>query len=319
MTRRPTRIAVRPLVRDVSATEGLEPALILDDGLPLLTRALSTGGVTVITGAGISTESGIPDYRGPTGRARNATPMHYDEFAASRAAQQRYWARAYTGWARMGEAHPNRAHLALAALQRAGLVDGIITQNVDRLHVAAGSRDVVELHGSLDRVVCLNCRDVSDRAALQERLRLANPTFDTAVDLGDDSGEVRPDGDAALLDGLVARFTPVGCLRCGRGPLKPDVVFFGESVPAAVVEECNARVLRSTSVLVLGSSLAVMSAYRFVRLAYREQVPVVIVNQGPTRGDAQARIRIDARLGDALQAVCERLAVPVEPAPAQPR
>lgn len=312
MTRMPTRMAIRPLVRDVLAIDGLEPPLSLEEGLPYLEAAVRRGGITVITGAGISTESGIPDYRGPTGRARNATPMHYDEFVGSPAAQRRYWARAYTGWARMGEAHTNPAHRALTALQRAGLVDGIITQNVDRLHVAAGSTDVVELHGSLDRVVCLNCRTMSDRTALQERLRLANPHFDTAVDLGDDAGEVRPDGDVALRDSVVGGFTTVECLACGQGPLKPDVVFFGENVPAALVEQCNEWVRRSSAVLVLGSSLAVMSAYRFVRLAHREQVPVLIVNQGPTRGDAEAQVRVDARLGEALQALCRRLSVTLD-------
>lgn len=312
-------MAIRPLVRDVLAADGLEPALALQEGLSHLETALRRGRVTVITGAGISTESGIPDYRGPTGRARNATPMHYEEFVGSVAAQQRYWARAYTGWARMGQARANIAHRALAALQREGLVDGIITQNVDRLHLAAGSEQVVELHGSLDRVVCLSCRTLVDRESMQERLRYANPHFDTATDLGDDAGEVRPDGDVSLGAGLTARFTPVGCLACGEGPLKPDVVFYGESVPAAVVGQCNERVIRSSALLVLGSSLAVMSSYRFVRLAHREQIPVLIVNQGPTRGDAQAQVRVDARLGEALQAVCQRLSVPVPPGHPQSR
>ena len=311
MSARHTRMAIRPLVRDVLATEGLEPALTLAQGLPELVSVLRDGRVTVITGAGMSTASGIPDYRGPSGRARNATPMHFDEFAASPLAQRRYWARAYAGWTRMGEAAPNRAHHAVAALERAGLVHGVITQNVDRLHAAAGSRELLELHGSLDRVICLDCRTLHRRVRVQELLARANPGFDPGQDIGDDAGEVRPDGDLSLRDRAVAEFSAVACPDCG-GRLKPDVVFFGENVAAALVEQCNAWVRASSTVLVLGSSLAVMSAYRFVRLAHREQIRVVIVNQGPTRGDREAAVRVDADLGEALTAACHALGVPTK-------
>lgn len=307
-----TGLALRPLVRDVLATEGLAPPLDAGPGLTHLVDLLRAGSVTVITGAGISTESGIPDYRGPTGRARNATPMHFDDFARSEAAQRRYWARAYTGWTRMGEALPNPAHHGLAALQRAGLVTGVITQNVDRLHVRAGSDPVIELHGTLDRVVCLACRTADERESVQHRLRQANPHFDPAlIDIGDDAGEVRPDGDAAILESRITGFRTVPCRACGHGPLKPDVVFFGENVPRGTVEQCTAWVEASRSVLVLGSSLAVMSAYRFVRHAHRLAIPVTIVNDGPTRGDAQADVRIAGRLGDLLPRACQELGLSV--------
>ncbi len=276
------------------------------DELAPLVDLLARGSVVTLTGAGISTDSGIPDYRGPTGLARRATPMTYQELLGSESAQRRYWARSFAGWPLIDRAEPNAAHRAVASLQREGLVSAVITQNVDRLHTRAGSSPVVELHGSLGRVVCLACGDVSDRYALQRRLAEANPHFDIAsVDIGDDAGKVRPDGDIELLQGMVERFVVVPCTACGGGPLKPDVVFFGESVPRDRVTRCYDLVDAACTLLVLGSSLSVMSGYRFVRYASKRSMDVVIVNQGPTRGDEQATLRLDGPLGPVLTAAVD--------------
>ena len=251
-----------------------------------------TGPVAVLTGAGLSTESGIPDYRGPTGAARPATPMTYQVFTGSLAAQQRYWARSHLGWRTIARARPNAGHEAVAAL--AGRWTGLITQNVDGLHTGAGSTDVVELHGNLDRVVCLRCGELSSREALDLRLREANPHWTARV------LELRPDGDVELDD--AAGFHVVACAVCA-GTLKPDVVFFGETVPADRVARCFDLVERAGGLLVLGSSLTVMSGYRFVLRAARRGLPVAIVNQGPTRGDDKADLRLDAPLGAVLSGV----------------
>lgn len=274
-----------------------------------LADALTPGGVVVLSGAGISTESGIPDYRGPTGVARGATPMTYQEFVGSVQAQRRYWARSFAGWPLMRGARPNSAHVAVAHLQARGLVDAVITQNVDGLHHAAGSRSIVELHGSLARVVCLSCGRLHDRLDVQHLLSVANPDVDAAVLKGahGDAADVRPDGDVALQEALVDGFRTVGCPACGDGPLKPDVVFFGESVPKDRVELCYHAVDAARTLLVLGSSLTVMSGYRFVRHADRSGKDVVIVNQGPTRGDGEASLRVDAPLGRLLPEVVDAL------------
>jgi NAD-dependent SIR2 family protein deacetylase len=269
-----------------------------------LVDTVRRGHVVVLSGAGLSTESGVPDYRGPTGIARNARPMTYQEFIGSARAQQRYWARSYAGWPVMNRVRPNDGHHAVADLQRRGLVEAVVTQNVDRLHHAAGSEPVVELHGTLHQVRCLNCGATSDRSSVQERLAVANPGFDVALfaDTDGDTARVRPDGDVALAESMVAGFRPVGCLGCGGGPLKPDVVFFGENVPKDRVAHCFALVDSARTLLVLGSSLTVMSGYRFVRYARKHAIDVVIVNQGPTRGDGDAGLRIDAPRGVTLAA-----------------
>ncbi len=257
---------------------------------------LRRGGVVVLSGAGISTESGIPDYRGPTGSLRARLPMTIHEFTGSPAARQRYWARSQIGWRRMSGAAPNDGHRAVAELQRAGALAGIITQNVDGLHQAAGARDVIELHGSLARVVCLECGSRTARATLDERLRASNPGFD-AVSLAPSSN---PDGDVELADEHVARFRLVGCECCGSDLLKPDVVFFGENVPRPRVDRCYELVAAGSALLVLGSSLTVMSGLRFVQRARRDGIPVAIVNRGVTRGDPLADLKLDALLGPTL-------------------
>jgi NAD-dependent SIR2 family protein deacetylase len=260
-----------------------------------LLELVDRGGVCVLSGAGLSTESGIPDYRGPSGALRARLPMTIAEFRGSPGARQRYWARAHIGWRRIAAARPNAGHLAVAALQRAGVLRGIITQNVDGLHQAAGAREVVELHGALDRVVCMECGARSTRAALDARLRDANP------DLGwDEVASSNPDGDVELAEEHVARFRLVGCECCGADLLKPDVVFFGESVPRPRVQRCFELVEGSACLLVLGSSLTVMSGLRFVNRAREAQVPVAIVNRGVTRGDPLADLKVDAALGEVL-------------------
>jgi NAD-dependent SIR2 family protein deacetylase len=247
--------------------------------------------LVVLTGAGVSTDSGIPDYRGAGAPVR--TPMTISEFRSGPAARQRYWARAFLGWSRMGKAEPNAAHRALAALDP----DLLITQNVDGLHEAAGSRRLVALHGRISEVVCLDCSEVTPRAGLQERLAALNPGF------GDSLGPLvdRPDFDVELDD--TAGFVVPACESCG-GILKPHVVFFGENVPPPRVERCYAAVdeLAATggALLVAGSSLAVMSGLRFVRRAARNGPPVVIVNRGATRGDELASYRLETGCSEFL-------------------
>ncbi|MFI2632765.1 NAD-dependent protein deacetylase [Streptomyces collinus] len=266
--------------------------------------ALSTGGVLVLSGAGISTESGIPDYRGEGGSLSRHTPMTYQDFTASAQARRRYWARSHLGWRTFGRARPNTGHLAVAAFGRHGLLSGVITQNVDGLHQAAGSADAVELHGTLDRVVCLSCGAFSPRRELARRLEEANPGFEPVA------AGINPDGDADLTDDQVGGFRVVPCTICG-GILKPDVVFFGESVPQERVEHCRELVRGAASLLVLGSSLTVMSGLRFVRQAAQAGKPVLIVNRDQTRGDQYALTRVSLPLGTALGAVAHRLGLPV--------
>jgi len=267
----------------------------------LLVDFLSQGNVTLLSGAGLSTESGIPDYRGPSGQARRTgQPMTYQAFTGSDSARQRYWARSHLGWRHVTGAAPNAGHRAVAALERAGLVSGVITQNVDGLHQAAGAAAVTELHGSLHQVVCLSCWSRSPREELDARLRAANPAWTTA---GLEPA-VNPDGDVALEE--TGGFTVVDCLACG-GLLKPDVVFFGENVPKPRVESCFSLVSSSSALVVLGSSLTVMSGLRYVRRASSLGIPVVIVNQGATRGDPLATATLDAPLGSTLNALVRGL------------
>jgi NAD-dependent SIR2 family protein deacetylase len=269
----------------------------------ILVEAFKTGDVAILSGAGLSTESGIPDYRGPSGQARRTgEPMTYQAFTGSAEARQRYWARSHLGWRHVTGAVPNAGHRAVAALERAGLVSGIITQNVDGLHQAAGASAVTELHGSLHQVVCLSCWERSSREVLDARLRAANPGWNAAVPGLEPA--VNPDGDVALEE--TGGFTVADCLSCG-GLLKPDVVFFGENVPRPRVAECFSLVSASSAVVVLGSSLTVMSGLRYVRRASSLGIPVLIVNQGTTRGDELASARLDAPLGAVLTALVREL------------
>jgi NAD-dependent SIR2 family protein deacetylase len=262
-----------------------------------LVELVAGGGVLVLTGAGVSTDSGIPAYRDRAGRLRHASPMTIDRFLGSDAERQRYWARSHVGWPRVAAARPNRTHAVVTSLQRAGLITGVVTQNVDGLHSAAGTAGVVDLHGRLDRVVCLGCQVRRPRLELALRLDAVNPGFRAAATAG---GAVRPDGDVVLPDDEVRRFQVVDCRACG-GVLKPDVVFFGEHVPASRFRRALGLLDRASALLVLGSSLAVGSGYRFVTAARRRSTPVAIVNQGTTRGDRFADVRIDAPLADVAE------------------
>ncbi|MFE9461765.1 NAD-dependent protein deacetylase [Streptomyces californicus] len=287
----------------LSWTSAEEPPPGTTDLEPVV-EALRGGGVLVLSGAGISTESGIPDYRGEGGSLSRHTPMTYQDFTADAGARRRYWARSHLGWRTFGRARPNAGHRAVAAFERRGLLSGVITQNVDGLHQAAGSEDAVDLHGRLDRVICLSCGDIGARRELARRLEEANEGFAPVA------AAMNPDGDADLTDEQVGDFTVVPCVVCG-GILKPDVVFFGEAVPPERVERCRALVREADSLLVLGSSLTVMSGLRFVRQAADAGTPVLIVNRDATRGDRHAVTRVALPLGPALTAAADRLGVPL--------
>nr|WP_097326084.1 NAD-dependent protein deacetylase [Actinoplanes atraurantiacus] len=254
---------------------------------------ISEGGVVVLSGAGLSTDSGIPDYRGPSGSARRSTPMTYQAFTRDPVARRRYWARSHLGWRTIGEARPNDGHRAVARLQEAGAVQGIITQNVDGLHQAGGARDVVELHGNLARIVCLDCGELTPREWMAARLDDANPEFRGVATA------VNADGDVELDDAELDGFTVVDCMACG-GMLKPDVVYFGETVPPERVSRSFGLVAGARTLLVLGSSLTVMSGRRFVLRAVKDGIRVAIVNRGVTRGEPYAGVVVDAPLGIVL-------------------
>lgn len=249
--------------------------------------------VLILSGAGVSTDSGIPDYRGPETIKKPRNPMRYQQFVTSASARQRYWARSFRGWENVHRAKPNRGHEALSRLERSGAVSGIITQNVDGLHSRAGSRNVLELHGSLAAVRCLACDAKESRRKLQARMLTLNPA------LGAGGVEIAPDGDAEIAQRLIDTFRVPECLTCG-GVLKPDVVFFGENVPKGRVERAYAMLERAEALLVVGSSLTVFSGYRFVARAAGEGKPVAILNLGPTRGDVEATLKLDAPLGESL-------------------
>jgi len=256
--------------------------------------------IAILTGAGCSTESGIPDYRGPAARARVRSPIQHRDFVQSEATRRRYWARSAIGWPRMASARPNAAHVAIAELESSGRLTGLITQNVDRLHHEAGSRNVVELHGALSEVRCLECGALETRDGLQRRIDELNPHF-RARDV-----KTAPDGDAELDAGLVDAFRVPACVACG-GVLKPDVVFFGGSVPRERVLAAFAMLDAADVLLVVGSSLAVFSGYRFALRAAEMRLPIAIVNRGETRADAQAAVRVHGDAGEVLSAVARAL------------
>ena len=257
--------------------------------------------VAVLSGAGISTASGIPDYRDRNGNWKQSRPIQYGEFVASVAVRRRYWARSFVGWQRFSLAQPNPAHVALADLESSGRVDTLITQNVDGLHSAAGSRRVIDLHGDLGKVRCMGCDSVHRREDFQRALRAANPGWRA------EAGVIRADGDAELAGDDVADFAVPACPRCG-GILKPDVVMFGESVPKDRVREAMDAVDRADALLVVGSSLTVFSGYRFVRHASASGKPIAIVNQGCTRADDIASLKVDGDCARVLPAVIEAMA-----------
>jgi NAD-dependent SIR2 family protein deacetylase len=261
-------------------------------------RALLSGKrLALLTGAGLSTDSGIPDYRGPDAVPRS--PMTYQEFVRDAANRQRYWARNHIGWSHLRHADPNQGHHAVAELERRGLLTGLITQNVDRLHQEAGSTNVIDLHGRYDQVICLDCRRTYTRRLLAGVLAELNPEF---LARATKSGlvEIAPDADATVDDAaLISSFVVAACPACG-GTLKPDFVYFGENVPKERVEAAYAMVDAAAALLVAGSSLTVMSGLRFVRHAAKAGKPVVIINRGETRGDPQATIKLHAGVSESL-------------------
>jgi NAD-dependent SIR2 family protein deacetylase len=271
---------------------------------PELVALLSGRRVAVLTGAGMSTDSGIPDYRGPDSPPSN--PMTIRQFTSDPVFRQRYWARNHVGWRHMDDTLPNAGHRALATLEDAGVVSGLITQNVDLLHTKAGSRNVINLHGSYARVVCLNCGHTMSRAALAEQLEALNPGFlERAEAIGGQA--VAPDADAVVAD--TASFRYRDCPRCA-GMLKPDIVYFGESVPKPTVVQAFSLIDNAEALLVAGSSLTVFSGYRFVRHAAILGIPVAVVNRGPTRGDEQATVKVDGGCSELLTLLASELLNP---------
>jgi NAD-dependent SIR2 family protein deacetylase len=268
---------------------------------PDLVALLQGRRVAVLTGAGMSTDSGIPDYRGPDSPPSN--PMTIGQFTSDQAFRQRYWARNQVGWRHMDETLPNAGHRALAALEGSGVVAGVITQNVDLLHTKAGSRTVINLHGTYAQVICLNCGHTMSRAALAEQLEAANPGF---VERAEAVGgiAVAPDADAVVGD--TTSFRIIDCSSCG-GMLKPDIVYFGENVPKDRVEHAYSLIDQADALLVAGSSLTVYSGYRFVRHAAAVGIPVAIVNRGRTRGDDLATVKVDAGCSPMLALLADEL------------
>ncbi len=271
---------------------------------PELVALLADRHIAVLTGAGMSTDSGIPDYRGPDSPPSN--PMTIRQFTSDPVFRQRYWARNHVGWRHMDDALPNAGHRALAALEEASVVTGVITQNVDLLHTKAGSRNVVNLHGTYAHVVCLGCGHTLSRAALAEQLEVLNPGFiERAEAVG--ALAVAPDADASISPAADAMsFRYLDCPRCG-GMLKPDIVYFGESVPKETVAEAYSLVDQAGALLVAGSSLTVFSGYRFVRHAAARGMPIAIVNRGSTRGDDLATVKVDGGCSELLALLATEL------------
>jgi len=272
---------------------------------PELVALLAGRRVAVLTGAGISTDSGIPDYRGPDSPPSN--PMTIRQFTSDSVFRQRYWARNHVGWRHMDDAAPNAGHRALAALEHASVVTGVVTQNVDLLHTKAGSRNVVNLHGTYARVVCLGCGHTVSRAALAEQLEALNPGYSERAEAVGGLA-VAPDADASISPAAdTASFRYLDCPRCG-GMLKPDIVYFGESVPKDVVAKAFSLTDRSETLLVAGSSLTVFSGYRFVRHAAAVGIPIAIINRGATRGDDLATVKVDGGCSELLALLSDELA-----------
>jgi NAD-dependent SIR2 family protein deacetylase len=256
----------------------------------------------------VSTESGIPDYRSPEALAKVRKPITGPDFIRSAAVRRRYWARATAGWERIRRARPGDAHRAIADLEASGVVSCVITQNVDRLHQAAGSREVIELHGALAEVSCLECGRVEGRDAVQTRMRAANEGW-AARHAPNEAAGAAPDGDADLPDHVVDAFRVPTCTACG-GDLKPHVVFFGENVPRGIVDRAFAAVDGADALLVAGTSLAVFSGYRFLRRAAERALWIGVVNRGPVRGEEHAALKIEASTGAVLRELAGRLAAP---------
>ena len=272
-----------------------------NDHLDTLHRAMAERRFLVLTGAGISTSSGIPDYRDSEGVRRGKAPMMYQEFFATAQARRRYWARAMLGWPRVRIAQPNPAHRALATLQQRQRISGLITQNVDTLHDQAGSHDVIELHGSLHRVLCLDCQQRTPRDVIQQRMEHENPYL-----AGVDAVQA-PDGDTLLDPAFEERFHIPHCPHCNGQRLKPDVVFFGENVAQTTAAKAMAAVAQAEGLLVVGSSLMAYSAFRLCKAMVEQGKPVIAINLGKTRGDELLQVKIEATCERLLPLLVERL------------
>ncbi|WP_018296695.1 Sir2 family NAD-dependent protein deacetylase [Corynebacterium lubricantis] len=292
--------ALRSIARVVNeTTHPTDP----DQAQEQIADQLKHGPALVLTGAGMSTDSGVPDYRSPGGRLSNGRPMTYQEFAHDPVASHRYWARAYVGVKYMRAVDPNRSHYALVELERAGAINGIVTQNVDGLHARAGTQSLVALHGDMETVTCLDCGYIEKRSLFDERLAAANPGYMDG--LGDH--QINPDGDIELPEDKVAEFHMVSCVNCGGRRLKPDVVYFGESVPRPRRQATAQLLARATSLLVVGSSLAVMSGYRIAIEARKQGKPVGVINGGPGRFDPKATTVWRTRIAPAFDTLLDEL------------
>jgi NAD-dependent SIR2 family protein deacetylase len=278
----------------------VEAGMDVTDCGPLVAWLAARSRVTVITGAGVSTGSGIPDYRDHDGNWKRLPPVQYRDFVESVAVRRRYWARSLAGWPLFAAARPNGAHAALAGLERMGRVCAVVTQNVDRLHQRAGSRNVIDLHGRLDVVRCLACNNRTGRDAFQQRLHAANPGWDASP------ARIAPDGDADVESVDFGTFAVPACEICG-GMLKPDVVFYGEPVPRETTAAALDAVESADGVLVAGSSLMVWSSFRLVRAAAARGIEIVAVNRGRTRGDDLLAFKLDGECGAVLAAVLDAL------------
>jgi NAD-dependent SIR2 family protein deacetylase len=302
---------VQPVVRPLAPTYQerrwqLPPDAVIAHGtVDDAARALEGRTLAVLTGAGISTDSGIPDYRSPDAPPRN--PMTYEQFVRDDAFRRHYWARNHVGWQHVRRTHPNAGHRALVELESRGVVRGVITQNVDLLHEDAGSRTVIDLHGRYDRVICLQCARVISREHLAERLDALNPGFvESVLDDGTTVADIETAPDADAVVERTSHFRPADCEFCG-GVLKPEIVYFGENVPRERVQRAFELVDSADALLVAGTSLTVMSGLRFVRHAAKAGMPVVIVNRGVTRGDVFATVKVDAGVTETLTELAERL------------
>lgn len=272
-------------------------APLTEAGLDTAIALLAGRKIAVLTGAGLSTDSGIPDYRGAGAPVR--TPMTFGQFLSDPRFRKRYWAGSHLGWRRFDGAEPNAGHVALAKMEKDGISNGVITQNVDGLHLRAGSQHVVDLHGTMDRVLCLNCGQSFARTDIAERITADNPWLDepSSVELG-------PDGDVVFTQ--LENFVTPACTVCG-GMLKPDIVFFGEFIPTEKFHEARSLVQVADALLIAGSSLVVNSGIRLLDQAIKKRIPIVIVNRGETKGDSRANVKLDAGASEVLTAMAERL------------
>lgn len=281
-----------PLPTPSDPSTGLAPL----DAMDALAALLRQGPIVVITGAGLSTASGIPAYRDRLGQWQHPKPVQHQDFMRLDAVRRRYWARSHVGWLTMGHAAPNTGHLALAELERRGHIALLITQNVDGLHYKAGSQAVLDLHGRIDRVRCMGCGHIHDRAVVQQWLSDANQQVDLAPLL---TVRAAPDGDAHVPEACYEAFHVPACPACG-GLLKPDVVFFGDNVPRERVEQAATAIDHAAGLLIVGSSLMVYSGFRYADQAHRAGKPVIAINQGVTRADALLTAKVEMDCGEAL-------------------